>query len=290
MEFQVLASGSSGNAAFVRCEGFGLLIDVGIGPRALQRRLETVGASWDDVHAVLLTHTHGDHWTEEALAEIHRRAVPLFCHPDHVRELWPTSLALAALETAGLVRCYDVQEPWHLAEGLSCRAFHLAHDGGTTCGFRIRSADFALAYAADLGCWRSDTVDHLADVDLLALEFNYDEEMLRRSGRPSFLVERVRSDRGHLSNEQAASLLSQVLARSSRNLQVLVQIHLSRQCNRAELAQAAAAPILRRAAPAARLVTAGQARPTSTLRLEPSGEAGSAVAAGFRQSFLPGWE
>ena len=66
--FCVLASGSSGNCVFVQSDGFGFLIDFGIGPRFIASRLAAVGATWRDVHAVFLTHTHTDHWKELTLA------------------------------------------------------------------------------------------------------------------------------------------------------------------------------------------------------------------------------
>ena len=59
--FCVLASGSAGNCAFVQADGYGVLIDAGLGPRFIASRLATVGAAWRDVHAVVLTHTHSDH-------------------------------------------------------------------------------------------------------------------------------------------------------------------------------------------------------------------------------------
>ena len=60
--FTVLASGSSGNSSLLEVDGFGLLLDIGLGPRQLASRLITSGRSWQNVQAVLLTHTHGDHW------------------------------------------------------------------------------------------------------------------------------------------------------------------------------------------------------------------------------------
>ena len=45
VQFAVLASGSRGNATLVRSGGAGLLIDLGIGPRALAERLESVGSA-----------------------------------------------------------------------------------------------------------------------------------------------------------------------------------------------------------------------------------------------------
>src|SRR5947207_15689548 len=83
IRFTVLASGSAGNASLVLVDGFGLLLDAGLGPRSLAKRLEEAGLSWDVVQAVLLTHTHTDHWHERTLAHLGRRNIPLYCHGDH---------------------------------------------------------------------------------------------------------------------------------------------------------------------------------------------------------------
>src|SRR5215471_11676617 len=83
----VLASGSSGNATFVEANESGLLLDIGLGPRDLAGRMEQIGVSWDDVRAVLLTHTHTDHWNERTLTHLCRRQIPLYCHGNHARRL-----------------------------------------------------------------------------------------------------------------------------------------------------------------------------------------------------------
>src|SRR5207249_4770887 len=100
---------------------------------------------------------------------------------------------------------------------------------------------WALGYAADLGCWNDELAQALADVDLLALEFNHDEQMQLNSGRPDVLIRRVLGDSGHLSNRQASELLCRVLKTTGHNvIRNVVPLHLSRQCNRPELALAAA--------------------------------------------------
>ena len=61
LRFAMLASGSSGIAGWLQVGSYGILIDAGLGPRLLAQRLSAVGASWRQISAVLLTHTHGDH-------------------------------------------------------------------------------------------------------------------------------------------------------------------------------------------------------------------------------------
>ena len=118
-----------------------------------------------------------------------------------------------------------------------------------TCGFRFEGTGWAIAYAADLGCWTPELARQFADVDLLALEFNHDIQMQLASGRHPLLIRRVLGDCGHLSNDQGAALLSEILKISEPGrVRHLVQLHLSRQCNRPQLAEAAAQQVLDRLA------------------------------------------
>src|SRR5438132_1397499 len=97
LRFTVLASGSSGNDSLVEAGEFGVLLDAGLGPRQLARRLAAAGLSWSVVDAVLLTHTHGDHWRETTLRYLVRRRVPLYCHPQHHEALLRESVGFGAL-------------------------------------------------------------------------------------------------------------------------------------------------------------------------------------------------
>jgi len=251
LRFTVLASGSAGNASVIETDGFGVLLDAGIGPRILASRLTSAGLSWNSIHACLLTHTHTDHWNDRTFAQFLRRKIPVYCHLDHHDELLNLSGAFGGLRSAGMVRDYVPGRDLILSPVLRCRPLPLRHDSGATFGFRFESTtelygpSAAIGYVADLGCWNAELLAALLDVDLLALEFNHDVELEYESGRHPRLIARVLGDDGHLSNEQAAKLLHEVLRRSSPGrLRHLVQLHLSRECNTLELALAAAKGVL----------------------------------------------
>jgi len=55
LEICVLASGSAGNAAILRSPAGILLIDAGIGPRTLAKRLDGTGVRVTDIAALCLT-------------------------------------------------------------------------------------------------------------------------------------------------------------------------------------------------------------------------------------------
>jgi hypothetical protein len=274
LRFTVLASGSKGNASLVQTGRFGLLLDAGLGPRQLSARLAAVGASWQSINAVLLTHAHSDHWNERTFIELHRRRVPIHCYPEHAENLLACSLTFRALADDRLVHTYHADRELMLASELCGRPLALRHDGGATFGFRLEwtgarpGEACTLGYVADLGCWDRRLVQALAEVDLLAVEFNHDVGLEYASGRQPRLIARVLGDEGHLSNVQAAGLLREVLRLSTPGrLRHVVQLHLSQDCNRPDLAAAAAQEVLRDLEPSPELHTARQDRPGPTLHL-----------------------
>lgn len=203
------------------------------------RRAETLRTMVDDdpldakrsllpqgIGAALLTHTHADHWRERTLAQLARREIPLFCHSSHTADLRSRSSTATAKPSMRLSASFIGPAAfWFVASPAS----------------RFRAAE----HAADLGSWDAHLAEWLVGADLVALEFNHDAGLQRQSGRPATLTARVLGDQGHLSNEQAAALLAEVVRQSRPGrLKHVVQLHLSLQCNRPHLAKSAAASVL----------------------------------------------
>lgn len=262
--FTVLASGSSGNAALLEANGFGLLIDCGLHPRMLTNRLREIGATWGQIHAVILTHTHGDHWKDLTLADLRSRKIPLYAHEMHHAHLAACADSFATLHHARLVREYEEGTALELAPGLIVTPVRVSHDADPTFGFRIDRHDaegmaWAVGYASDLGCGSSQLIEAFAGVDVLALEFNHDPQLERASRRPKMLVDRVLGDLGHLSNAQAGELAAEIAAQSGDGFPGhLVQLHLSRECNRPVLASAVGHAALAGLNPRVEVITATQ--------------------------------
>ena len=298
--FTVLASGSGGNATLLEADGFGLLIDCGLHPRFLSARLAAVGASWEKVDAVVLTHTHGDHWKDLTLAECCSRRIPVYAHPAQLNHLNTAAPSFDALRRGNLTRSYADGRVIDLAPGLTCRPIRVSHDSDPTFAFRFDYRDaagdgpaWAVGHASDLGCVTDELIAAFAGVDVLAVEFNHDERMERNSPRPAFLVQRVLSDTGHLSNRQAAEFARAVAARSGPGFPShLVQLHLSKDCNHPFLAESAGRNALADLNPSAVVVTAKQdvpvrgiplaRRPDAARRNEPRESTGP--RADFRRS------
>lgn len=72
---QSLGSGSSGNALLLRDDAGTLLVDCGIGPRALGKALAASGGDLSDLRAIVVTHEHVDH--VRSLAKVAPAGVPI---------------------------------------------------------------------------------------------------------------------------------------------------------------------------------------------------------------------
>jgi phosphoribosyl 1,2-cyclic phosphodiesterase len=241
IQFAVLASGSRGNASLIQAGHAGLLIDLGLGPKALAARLDAVGSALARIGMAVLTHTHGDHVQSSTVRMLALRKIPLYCHEGH-REALAQRPGFRELDARGLVRHYD-DRPFLTPLGLRIEPVELSHDGGPTYGFRVEgrsgrgSRSASVGYLADTGCWSEAMADAMADVDALGVEFNHDVALQLNSGRAAYLIHRNLGDRGHLSNVQGAGLISAVLGRSGPgSVRHVVLLHLSEQCNRPKLA------------------------------------------------------
>ena len=187
----------------------GLLIDVGIGPRVLGERLESVGASWSLIAAAVLTHTHSDHVDTATFAELARRGVL-------------ASLSRSASRRAGRRRgvsearrgradqvlrrsaVLDVDGPPSRADRAAARRWPDVRFSDRGAGPDADSRPVSVGYLADTGSWSEAMVESLADVDVLGVEFNHDVAMQRRR-RTSRLPDRAKLERRRASLESPGS-------------------------------------------------------------------------------------
>jgi len=250
VRFCVLGSGSRGNAVLVTSPGANVLIDPGFAPAEIERRMKGTGARWERLDAVVLTHTHGDHFKKSCLRPVVELGIPFFCHHDHaatVRE----GRYRKRIEESGVLRTYG-GAPFEVGGEFLFHPLPLPHDAPPTFGFRIEGADGGgrvrrIGYLCDLGHWTETMVAFLQCVDLLALEFNHDEVLQRGSGRHPRLIARVLGAQGHLSNTQAAGLLGRIFETcGGGGPKRIVQMHLSGECNTPELAYRAAMGVVRK--------------------------------------------
>lgn len=220
-----LGSGSSGNAILVDTGDCLVAVDCGIGSRALSNGLRLANRSISDLDAVLLTHEHTDH--VRALPRVVASQVPVVATAGTARA--------TRLPVASWVHIRG-RAPLPL-RSLEISALSVSHDAAEPCGYHIRCQSHAITVLTDLGMGHESLHDYLAESDLIVLEANHDEAMLRNGPYPAYLKRRVLSASGHLSNVDCGSLLTNALPANGRSRTVWLA-HLSTTNNRPDLAEA----------------------------------------------------
>lgn len=245
LHLQVFGSTSSGNCTAVWNERGAVMVDCGLGVRYTSQCLESVGLDWSRIDGVLLTHTHRDHANTYTLKCLLRHGVRLIGHADTLASLLVEHPAAAALDRAGLLVPFDgasiVVGPYEVVP------FVVPHDApGGSHGYAIRHErgvrGATVVVSTDLGEADEDLALHFADADAIVLESNHDIGMLRASGRPPWLQQRIRG--AHLSNEESASFLAAAIDRSTRSPAAIALAHVSQECNTNELARDCTAAML----------------------------------------------
>lgn len=232
LDLCILASGSAGNCSVLRTPAGALLIDAGIGPRTVARRLDGTGLAADQITTICLTHMDRDHFSPTWLNTVARNGIRIYCH---IR-LVPHLLNLAASQRPGVNWAGRVSgfnhDSFQPLEGLHFQPIPLAHDIEGSHGFVIEGFGCRAGYATDLGHVPPELVRRFTDLDILAMESNYDPRMQIDSPRPEFLKQRIMGGSGHLSNQQALKAIGEILDRCMSHLPAhIVLLHRSRQCN-----------------------------------------------------------
>jgi len=259
MKVSVLGSGSGGNSVLIWGGNTRVLIDAGFSGRGLAERLTSVGVSPDSIAAIIVTHEHGDH-TSGIGVYARRHKTPLY--------MTERTRAACAKLLRGGEEIVEIEpgRPF-LVGDIRVEPFLTVHDAVDPMGVALvdECTGLRVGIATDLGRPNAQIRLALRECDLLILEANHDEVMLHASHYPASVKQRISSSHGHLSNQAAAQLSTELM---HPRLAAVVLAHLSRECNRPGLARQVVGDALQRAGWKGHLEVALQHKPTPLLDIE----------------------
>lgn len=226
MKACTLASGSSGNSLFIQTESSKILVDAGISLRQLKARLKRLDVDLSELDAVIISHEHSDH----------AMSIPKIENPTYVAsatiDLWKDKVKnLYEFSTGSSFSIKDVL----------ITSFSVPHDALDPVGFTIETDHRKLGIVTDIGTATSLVKERLKGSNILIIEFNHDEHILRESHYPWEIKQRIMGRLGHLSNAQAADLFGGLL---HDDLSYLLLAHLSETNNRYDVALRAASSVI----------------------------------------------
>ena len=227
MQFTVIASGSSGNAAYLETPGARILIDCGISAKRIRTALLDLNRTPERLDGILITHEHSDHISGlKVLAG--KLGIPVYCNrhtAEEIRRIHQTEFQFRLIETGSSFEIGDLQ----------IDTFSIPHDAIDPVGFVLHTPGGTIGFLTDMGHGTRLVADRCRHAEVLLLETNHDTDLLNNDPRrPWSLKQRILSRHGHLSNEGAAEFLEQLI---HPGLKHIFCAHLSRDCNTPELAR-----------------------------------------------------
>lgn len=229
MRVCTIASGSSGNCIYVGSDNTHILIDAGISGKKIEKGLNDIGLKGEDIAALLITHEHSDHI--KSLGVISRRfGIPVYTS-EKTFEAARNDPKMGKLPE-GIFNKITHDGDFTVGD-INIHPFSTSHDAVDPMGFRFENKDKTFAIATDLGCYNDYVIKQLKQLDNILIEANHDVHMLEAGYYPYYLKKRILSDKGHLSNESAGRLLSDILHDNMKNI---ILGHLSKDNNYPALA------------------------------------------------------
>ena len=234
-----LASGSSGNCFLIRNEDSVLLVDAGISAKQTARDLAALGLSLGDVDAVLVTHEHTDHI----------KGLKAVCGASGaaVYASRGTLLGIPFAQELENVRVFAPGDEFRIGS-IEVGTFPTSHDAADSTGFCFSAGGRKITLVTDTGYVTEEAFQSMKGSDVLVLESNHDESVLRMGRYPWFLKQRILSDHGHLSNEAAANavldLLKMEQLEGTEKSRLVLLAHLSKENNFPQMALATMSNIL----------------------------------------------
>ncbi|MBQ3423939.1 MAG: MBL fold metallo-hydrolase [Clostridia bacterium] len=227
LRFSPLFSGSSGNAVYVGCDDTHVLVDAGMSGTRICAELHRMGIDPKQLNAILVTHEHVDHI--KGIGILSRK----FDLPVYATEGTWQGMIRKIGQIADKNRIVIEGGQDFFLGSIDVTPFPTPHDALESVGytFQLNGAKFAIA--TDLGCVRDSWMRHVKGSDAVLLESNYDPDMLSAGPYPYELKSRIRSKRGHLSNDDASGAAVELVKSGTRQI---VLGHLSKENNFPELA------------------------------------------------------
>jgi phosphoribosyl 1,2-cyclic phosphodiesterase len=225
IETAVLSSGSKGNSTYIRAGEYSVLIDAGLSGKALEQRMETLDLKAEDLNALLITHEHKDHIKGVGILS-RRYDIPIYANDG----TWA-----AAESELGKIKAENrrVFTGDFIIGDLKFSPYVISHDASQPVGYVCYAGSKKIVLATDTGIMNQKMIAKIKGADFFVLESNHDLEMLMTGKYPYFLKNRIKGQKGHLSNDDTAALLPALI---KDNFPTVVLAHLSEENNNPKVA------------------------------------------------------
>lgn len=218
MKVCVLSSGSKGNSTLVITDKVKILIDLGTTTSYVEAALNNLNVDAKEISHILITHSHVDHI--KGLKVFIKRYNPVILVTEDMKNVLEKEL--------GNFRYEYYEDKKAIIGDLTVNVIKTSHDAEESIGFVLTNNNSSMVYITDTGYINQKYFKILSNNNLYVLESNHDIKMLMDGPYPYYLQQRVRGDKGHLSNKQASDYLCKFIGDNTRKI---VFAHISEHNN-----------------------------------------------------------
>ncbi|HAE91461.1 MBL fold metallo-hydrolase [Tissierella praeacuta] len=227
VKFCSLSSGSSGNCQYIETEKSKILIDAGFSGKRLEQLLLSIGVNPKDIDGIVVTHEHIDH--VKGVGVFSRRYdLPIYAN----ESTW-----IGMNKTIGKIQDKNIKifksENYFNIRDIQVYPINIFHDALEPVGYIFFYNKVKISIITDTGKVNDNIKSNIKNSNLYLLEANHDIDMLKKGNYPWPLKQRILSANGHLSNDDAAMTLGEII---QGNEEIVLLGHLSRDNNTPEIA------------------------------------------------------
>lgn len=236
MKLCSIRSGSRGNAILVYTEKTRIMVDCGISGKMAESGMREIGVEPETLSAILVTHEHQDHISGIGVMT-RRYGLPVYAN----ERTWAAMDRAVGKMQAGNRRNFSHAEAFEIGD-IGVLPFSIPHDAADPVGYSFTGGGTKVSVATDIGVLEESLFRSIQGSDAVLLESNHDRNMLDMGSYPWPLKQRIRGERGHLSNDDAGKAAEFLVRMGTQRIMLG---HLSQENNYPLLAQQTVVNILR---------------------------------------------
>ena len=222
IKFCSLSSGSSGNCQYIETDRVRILVDSGFSGKRIESLLSSINVRPDEIDYILVTHEHIDH--VKGVGVLSRKYdIPIYAN----EKTWISMACLIGNIDDKNIRIFKSEKAFEL-EGLGVYPFKISHDSAEPVGYCFHYGNIKISIMTDTGWVNDNMKEAIKGSSLYLIESNHDLEMLKVGKYPWPLKKRIMGDKGHLSNDDAGKIISEII---SGNGEIALLGHLSQENN-----------------------------------------------------------
>ena len=204
-----LYSGSSGNCSFIETDHAKILVDCGTSYKKIKEGLESINQDIHDLDAILITHEHSDHI--KGISVLSKNVdIPVYANKKTLDEIEKKSFISKSYS-------FKTDETFEIND-LKIHPFKIPHDAVDPVGFTIDHEGTKISIATDIGHVENKLLKNLNESSFVLLESNYEPDILKSSKYPYLLKHRILGPEGHLSNEDASTVIKTLVKNGLQNI------------------------------------------------------------------------